>query len=197
MANEVGLTKQDLRRHVLREVGAHFFERPFDLAGECEGVEPRGLVDAENDAHFSIHAGISAHRLDCILDFGDIADEHGSVIHNLDDGVSDVFKAGRHAKIPHHDFTWTGLEIAAGGVSGCAACGGVEFVKGHAERCEPPWVGLNLHLLDSASNGQYLSHAPDALKLASDRPIGQRAQVHGSDLVVLAAEADEEDLAHQ
>ena len=54
-----------------------------------------------------------------------------------------------------------------------------------------------MDLPHASTDGQHLGHSADALQPASDRPVSQRAEIHGCHLTVRAFQTDEHDLTHQ
>ena len=58
-------------------------------------------------------------------------------------------------------------------------------------------IGLDVDLFDAAADGEDFRDTADALQAAFDSPVGEGAQVHRGDGLVLVAEADQQDFAHQ
>ena len=54
-----------------------------------------------------------------------------------------------------------------------------------------------MDLLDAAADGEDFGHARDALQAAGNGPLGEGAEVHRGDGVVLRAQADEKNFTHQ
>ena len=195
--DEVALTEEDLGLDSGRERGLQFVQGGFDFPGEGERVGAGRLVDAEDDAGTAVDARVAAHGLDGFHHGGDIADENRTAADRADDGAGDVFRPRGHGEVPHHDFPGTGLEVAAGGAAGGRRDGRMELLERDAEGGEPLRIGLDLKLPDAPADGQDLGNAADALQAAPDGPVGEGAQLPWSHRAVLAAEPDEEDLAHE
>ena len=195
--DEVALAEHDFDFDSSGQRGPQFGERALDGGADLERVEARRFIHAEDHAHRAVHAGVAAHRLDAVVELRHVADEDGSVADGLDDGAPELGEVGGHAEIADHDFARAGVEIAAGGIArGLCDCL-FQLLESDAVRGEAVRVGLHLHLLHAAANGQHLRHARDALQAPPDLPVGERAQVHRRDLSVGAAQPDEEDFAHE
>ena len=58
-------------------------------------------------------------------------------------------------------------------------------------------IRLHLNLFDAAADAEDFGNAPDALQSPLDGPIGQGSKVHEGNGMILAADADEQNLPHQ